>query len=61
MLDHTYRGTPVAQLSTAEIEELLASDALGDVSTGDRLSQELEAQVRDRLKLELEIRAMGLR
>jgi hypothetical protein len=62
MLEHTYNGMPVALLTTVEIEELLAyEDGFADPCTGASLSRADQAHIIARLKLELEIRALGLR
>lgn len=58
MRDYTSNGVPVAELSTAFIQDCLA-DGIA-VTEGDGLPNNIE-RVCERLKLELEIRASGLR
>jgi hypothetical protein len=62
MQDHSFAGTPIAQLTTATIQELLSDDqGFFDTMTGAPLSTADYNAVIDRLRLELEIRSMGLR
>lgn len=58
MRDYTSNGVPVANLTTADIHDFLTSEL--EVADGDGLANPLERVV-ERLKLELEIRALGLR
>lgn len=60
MKDHTKEGVPISDLTTAEIEDALGRQI--KVLDGDGYNDEVARQmIIDRLRLELQIRNMGIR
>lgn len=60
-LDYTYNGIPVAKMSTSDIEDCIRDGIEINSYCGSVPITEAEQRVRDRLELELFIRARRLR
>lgn len=59
MKDYTFDGTPVAQMRTEDIHDCLTDGVA--ICEGMPDTEENRAKVRERLRIELTIRSLGLR